>query len=830
LINPAFVEEAMMQKKLLVFGLRGLFFATVLAACTSDRQTPAEATKIILQATNTSPPSTEFTQTTSPPKTPEPTPDPWALSQDNISNITLLESLGGPPIGRIRYMEWSMDGQWLLAWSDTEVALYDAQTLTLHWQTSKPRHISFSYSGDKIHTFSGNSLQIRSIPSGIIEETIEFKDMQAGQIVISPGRQYLAVRIGETRLSWWDQKSGERIHELDLFEHFEYDVEEISNFVFSQDGSNLFVNTFTGGVYRINLETMAVKQIFFGAFFPDMTIVSNITDECFSSSANGAALVVVCAHHTPTEDYSGIYSSVYTIKKVDLNGDNHQITTFESRRYYKYINVSPDGRIVYLHSGDESKQYIFESENIELKTRPSCIIHTTDPAFIGPNGSNKIAVVDSYEVGEFFIADPLSCQKQVALTFEPLTSLAIGKADHGYLIAAGRCTDEIELWDAEKLQIINSFQAHSACITDLDFSADGHFLASGGEDGNVTLWDMSTQEINSVFTATHPSQIKDLELNNNGSHLAVISENQFQLWDTRAGEELTSQSLDSGQNIALGSDNWLAYLDDDWVHWNTYTGLATSYYPKTGNLIFSPDASVLVSHYAKGNGIWFWDVQTGENIHLLDLSKKSNPFQAVTFSRDGCLLIGIPEYGNLHFWSTTPFNLLLMIDTQIESEDRIVASGISYDGHIIALGKKNGSIEIGGLPGVLREPPGLDYASKTCDQIVFPTPTSTPSPTNLPTSTDIIPPTNTATSTGMPSTPTSIPLTRNLLLTEPAMRGDDVLALQERLLELGYTEVGEPDGIFGTMTDEAVRNFQADHDLVVDGIVGQSTWEMLFAP
>ncbi len=74
------------------------------------------------------------------------------------------------------------------------------------------------------------------------------------------------------------------------------------------------------------------------------------------------------------------------------------------------------------------------------------------------------------------------------------------------------------------------------------------------------------------------------------------------------------------------------------------------------------------------------------------------------------------------------------------------------------------------------------------------------------------------------------PFERNLYLTTPSFNGKDVQALQERLMELGYTEVGIPDGIFGRQTDAAVRKFQGDRGLVVDGVVGPLTWEALFQP
>ena len=51
-------------------------------------------------------------------------------------------------------------------------------------------------------------------------------------------------------------------------------------------------------------------------------------------------------------------------------------------------------------------------------------------------------------------------------------------------------------------------------------------------------------------------------------------------------------------------------------------------------------------------------------------------------------------------------------------------------------------------------------------------------------------------------------------------RGSEVATLQ-RMLNL------IADGIFGPLTDEAVREFQKSHSLVVDGIVGPKTWAAL---
>lgn len=57
-------------------------------------------------------------------------------------------------------------------------------------------------------------------------------------------------------------------------------------------------------------------------------------------------------------------------------------------------------------------------------------------------------------------------------------------------------------------------------------------------------------------------------------------------------------------------------------------------------------------------------------------------------------------------------------------------------------------------------------------------------------------------------------------------RGADVRLVQEILRTLGYYR-GVPDGIYGPLTQAAVRAFQRDRGLVPDGIVGPLTYDAL---
>lgn len=67
---------------------------------------------------------------------------------------------------------------------------------------------------------------------------------------------------------------------------------------------------------------------------------------------------------------------------------------------------------------------------------------------------------------------------------------------------------------------------------------------------------------------------------------------------------------------------------------------------------------------------------------------------------------------------------------------------------------------------------------------------------------------------------------RLLYIHSPFLKGNDVFSLQTILAQLGF-RVGKIDGIFGSHTDKAVREFQSNLLLPADGIVGSATLKSL---
>ena len=88
----------------------------------------------------------------------------------------------------------------------------------------------------------------------------------------------------------------------------------------------------------------------------------------------------------------------------------------------------------------------------------------------------------------------------------------------------------------------------------------------------------------------------------------------------------------------------------------------------------------------------------------------------------------------------------------------------------------------------------------------------------------------TTTVTTVPSSGSTTTTVARPTISEGTPDTANTTVLQTRLLQLGYTGVGNPDGNFGPATTTAVKQFQTDKGISpADGVVNQATWNALSA-
>jgi hypothetical protein len=212
----------------------------------------------------------------------------------------------------------------------------------------------------------------------------------------------------------------------------------------------------------------------------------------------------------------------------------------------------------------------------------------------------------------------------------------------------------------------------------------------------------------------------------------------------------------------------------------------------------------------QGDSFLVWDVNTNAT-YTHDSTE--GMATSLVFSPTGCLVVMGDSNGMIYILDLTTKTIIAEWPAH---GSKIEHMKFNQDGRLLLSQSIQGITRIWGKVGALGYPAG-NSASISCHN-ALPPQTSTP-----------VTPTATSTPVTPTSTPTLVTFFRQLSLTEPHMKGADVLQLQQRLYALGYTEVGIPDGDFGQKTDLAVRNFQEKNGLVVDGIVGPITWNLLFS-
>ena len=112
----------------------------------------------------------------------------------------------------------------------------------------------------------------------------------------------------------------------------------------------------------------------------------------------------------------------------------------------------------------------------------------------------------------------------------------------GRLVAVGSNSGQqdllIEVWDVQNKKKLYSYKADFQWITRLTISPDGHYLAAGGNPGQVILWDLRTgKEIHKLDMRCRI--VTEIEFSPDGKTLACDgrSPERLTLWDIETGKQ-----------------------------------------------------------------------------------------------------------------------------------------------------------------------------------------------------------------------------------------------------------------------------------------------------
>lgn len=186
-------------------------------------------------------------------------------------------------------------------------------------------------------------------------------------------------------------------------------------------------------------------------------------------------------------------------------------------------------------------------------------------------------------------------------------------------LATGGGDGLIKLWDWSTRQEIARLEGHDDDVHAVRFTPDGRKLVSTGDDMTVRIWDMPTRQATYVLSG-HSGTIPGLAISPDGSIAASASRDRtIRLWDIATGELLSvlqghtddvlSVDFDpSGKMLASAS------YDNSVMIWDISAGRMVRVLKGHQNWAFavawSPDGQHLAS--ASGDGVRLWRASSGQ--------------------------------------------------------------------------------------------------------------------------------------------------------------------------------------------------------------------------
>ncbi|MBD2175511.1 serine/threonine protein kinase [Pseudanabaena sp. FACHB-1998] len=214
------------------------------------------------------------------------------------------------------------------------------------------------------------------------------------------------------------------------------------------------------------------------------------------------------------------------------------------------------------------------------------------------------------------------------------------------IVAGGTSDRNIELWNLQTGQKIQTLKGHIGRVYDIYFSPDGKRLVSGGDDRKVIIWDVKTGKI-----------LNTLEGHQERVYTAIFSPDAKIVASSSSDRTIRLWNADTGKSIHI-------LQDKSWIY----------------DVSFTPDGKILASG-SKDGAIRLWDVATGKVIKTLIASGSS--VRSLAYSNDGKIIATAMEDNTVRLWDSKSGQLKEVLTGHsgevhtlaFTNDDRLLATG-----------------------------------------------------------------------------------------------------------------------------------------------------------
>ncbi|MDJ0511454.1 MAG: caspase family protein [Crocosphaera sp.] len=281
-----------------------------------------------------------------------------------------------------------------------------------------------------------------------------------------------------------------------------------------------------------------------------------------------------------------------------------------------------------------------------------------------------------------------------------------------HIVAAGNggdiglWTSENSLWNSEKQRVGKVWQAHQGSIWNVAFSADSQYIASGGEDGKVRIWNLKGKKL-AQFEG-HNGPVRSVKFTANSKQIVSSGDDgttrlwnlPIHLFDHQNVDSFPKHEVKKNQPILSPDKKLLALVDKDnkiqitdvnEKNLNTFQ----DHIGKIWAINFSPNSQLLVTA-GEDNTIRVWkdldkqqqgryssifQVKEKDRQNPLSYTNNDNRITAAIFSLDNQRIISGDNAGYIKIWDLKQNKKIAVWQVSYHGIKNL---SFSSDGHLLA--------------------------------------------------------------------------------------------------------------------------------------------------
>jgi periodic tryptophan protein 2 len=333
-----------------------------------------------------------------------------------------------------------------------------------------------------------------------------------------------------------------------------------------------------------------------------------------------------------------------------------------------------------------ANRHFFNQENSSV----SCVAMSS--------GDVSSLLVVGFDTGVFGLYDMPGCSNihTLSVSKHHISSVAINSS--GEWLSFGCPTlGQLLVWEWQSETYVLKQQGHSYAMNTMAYSPDSQYIATGGEDGKLKMWNMTSgfcfvtfSEHTAPITAVcfpNPSVVLSASLDGTVRAHDLVRYRNFKTLTTPEPRQFVSLAVDpSAEMVCAGTlDPFEIYL------WSLQTGkvldVLSGHKGPVTSLSFNPSVGTLASGSWDGT-VRLWDVFKNNVVETLT---HTSDVLCLDWRPDGKMLVAGTLSGSLHFWDTNEGNCVHVIDGQRDivggrkQNDRVAANNNAASRHFTSV-------------------------------------------------------------------------------------------------------------------------------------------------